>query len=373
LDATVASQFRIASNGVTAATIDALGNATFAGTLAAGTFSITNNAVTTATIDSLGNATFSGTLTAAEIMTPDGPLFAGIRTIQAKIDDVQLQTLALTTDIDTIQTDLATLASPSADLAELTSRGLDLTTERINLTRPVTVADSLNVDGDVFLGNTSITGNLTVAGMVAISNRGIESLASTLSIEPRRLAKVDFLSGILMIEPDGQVAINGNLNVNGTVATDRLSPLGNNLTIDLSNSSTASAENRVFTVRSQSGSDALRVLPQGEVVVASSLTASGSATVEKLNITTSGSDTASTGRATITAGSTQIEITNKRLTENSQVYITPLSSTQGKVLYVANVNIDESCSDISCSSSFTIAIDQPAVTNDIPFNWWIIN
>jgi hypothetical protein len=336
-----------------------------------GKFTITNVSAEVASIDASGNATFSGTLVASEIITPDGELFARISKNEADIAQALDTLLAVETNIS-MQYD-AFDASASGMIASLLTSGFDPSAERITLTKPVTLNDNLQVYGSTSLGDTSVAGSLSVSGLISFTSWGIESLSSTLSIEPRGIASVEIGNKLLIISPDGQVAINGDLTVAGTIATDRIAPLSNSLDIDLSGIASDSAENGVFTIRSGFGNEALRVLPKGDVVIGSSLTASGSATVDKLNFATRGQDRSATGKGTIVSGSTSVIIPNRLLTADSLVYVTPISSTSNKVLYVSDVTFDQSCSEITCDSSFTVAIDAPAIGTNIPFNWWIVN
>jgi hypothetical protein len=60
---------------------------------------------------------------------------------------------------------------------------------------------------------------------------------------------------------------------------------------------------------------------------------------------------------------TSITIANTRVTADSLIYITPVSSTDNQVLYVL---------DKLPGASFTVALDSP-LSQPAEFNWWIIN
>ena len=70
-----------------------------------------------------------------------------------------------------------------------------------------------------------------------------------------------------------------------------------------------------------------------------------------------------TPRGVIPAGSRSIMIANERVTANSLIYITPITSTYNQVLYV---------SDKNPGTSFTVSLDTPLPAN-AEFNWWIVN
>ena len=105
-------------------------------------------------------------------------------------------------------------------------------------------------------------------------------------------------------------------------------------------------------------------------VAADSLVASGSATVAKLNINTdipaaSGSavPASSVGTGLLPANFTEVTMLSSQVAEESLVYLTPLTSTGNKVLYVK-----EKLPGVG----FIVAIDS-SLTTPINFNWWIIN
>ncbi len=70
-------------------------------------------------------------------------------------------------------------------------------------------------------------------------------------------------------------------------------------------------------------------------------------------------------------------INNPKITDQSLIYITPISDTANKVLFVkskqANIICEENESEcVNKDGWFKIAIDMP-INQEIKFNWWIIN
>jgi hypothetical protein len=156
-----------------------------------------------------------------------------------------------------------------------------------------------------------------------------------------------------------------------------LKPLPNkNLNIELSTTATDSGEliNSKLAVKNTLGEDV------------ASIDASGSATFNKINIASAQSSAANdgfgqivdpeistnatAGQAIIKAGTTELKISNRNVTPDSLIYITPSSDTQNKVIYVKNKA--GTLPDSDKIGYFTAAIDQ-TVNQDISFNWWIIN
>ena len=72
----------------------------------------------------------------------------------------------------------------------------------------------------------------------------------------------------------------------------------------------------------------------------------------------------SSGSALIPSGSIEIKIKSPTVTKNSLVYLTPIGSTDNQVLYIKELNYIE--------KTITIGFDEET-TNDIKFNWWIVN
>jgi hypothetical protein len=69
------------------------------------------------------------------------------------------------------------------------------------------------------------------------------------------------------------------------------------------------------------------------------------------------------GSSTLAAGNTQAIIPNINVKENSKIFVTATSSTQGQSLIV---------SEKIAEQSFTISIDI-AISQDITFDWWILD
>ena len=77
---------------------------------------------------------------------------------------------------------------------------------------------------------------------------------------------------------------------------------------------------------------------------------------------------ATAGQAILPAGETETIIKSPFVTENTLVYITPLSDSENKVLYIKAKKAQED----EEKGWFKVAIDTP-INKEIEFNWWLIN
>ncbi len=100
-----------------------------------------------------------------------------------------------------------------------------------------------------------------------------------------------------------------------------------------------------------------------------SIDAKGEATFTKVNVkeaTQSAEQeepTESIGSGTIVEGREQVLIRTSTITEESKIFLTPTSSTNGQALFVLDKN---------AGNYFIAKVDRPAST-DIAFDWWVVN
>ena len=203
---------------------------------------------------------------------------------------------------------------------------------------------------------------------------------------------VHLAADTLVVDSSGEVAINGNLTVKGTVTASSanlgslsLGPTYQSYQSYTSNTATPSALGTLLAVYDEhgntvasidaSGSADLAALTTKLITIASSSEASSSATPSGILATSAASNTTA-GSAVLVAPNTSLTITSPYVTANSLVYLTPTGETGNKVLFVKAKNICDSTityplSPKPCMPSFTVGIDAPATT-DISFNWWII-
>jgi len=271
----------------------------------------------------------------------------------------------------------------------------------ISYTLPSTISElevgNLYADFGIYSQGLSVLGSITTAQLTAMdsiaigtgfimTNNSINTLGATLEIQPLRQGDISFMAGRVKIDTDGNVDINGNLNLAGiinategvfdgistnSIATNIISPLGGaDLTIKLGDSASNSGS---LIVANKAGLEKLRISDEGN------LTASGSGTFDKLNFNlvgealadsdTTATATGSAGFATIQRNRQEITIYNEKITRDSLIYITPFGNTQNKVLHLLRQVPQSETAD----GSFTVGVSGLPATIDIQFNWLIVN
>ena len=230
------------------------------------------------------------------------------------------------------------------------------------------------------------TDQLAVGGNFTISNNAINTIGNDLELQSLRQGSIAFQGGLIRMDTDGNMIINGNLSLLGTItavkglftgtlkavalATDLISPLSSDseISIDLHNSKL-----NIHNSPTATGSAVLSVDNKGN------LSASGSGTFSKLKFNLVGEAqasslteavaTGSAGFATLRAGQTEITIKNASVTQDSLIYITPFGNTNGKVLYLLRQTPQTEIDD----ASFTVGASGTTSPQNLQFNWLIVN
>jgi hypothetical protein len=382
------------------ASFDAVGNvrlqgdlsarqATFSGSLTAGRLVIPAKAGISGGIpdqvgdDTLlnvdGNASISGTLYADRVVTS----FGDINDIVIARNEETKQSLdKITTSLDALGTrdDNSTASALALLGATLTGENM----ENVTINKNILLTESLTSLGDTFLGRTTIGGSLLVNGLVRIDTTGIETYGDTLYLQKGKLADLDIMNGTLVISTtggvtiNGDLAINGNVSVTGTISTSVLSPIGENLTVNLSNLNQTASISASPSAQLASGFGKLLIAGNGGYTVAEFDEAGNATFSGKLNMaelltyklrlpttpkesSTSGTMQPSIGVGVLAAGATSAVVTNDTITGASIVFITPTSPISS-TLYVVDKQAGE----------FTVGTTTPQLDN-VTFNWWVIN
>jgi hypothetical protein len=173
---------------------------------------------------------------------------------------------------------------------------------------------------DVIASNLFVTGNATINSLFVAENltaKSLDSLTGPLNIQSLAIAPVEIMAGKIKIDTNGDTIFEGNVKIAGNLELD------------------------------------------GNFVVAEGIdpTATNSATI--IEGQTSSNSTA--GKAVLVANTTELKIVNPKVKLDSLIYVTPVSSTENKVLYVKSKDTGE----------FVIGFNEPIAT-DVEFNWWII-
>jgi len=242
------------------------------------------------------------------------------------------------------------------------------------------IATNLTVLGQTSLGQTTIAGNLLVDSSLQLGVNSLNSLTGTLYLQNYGFGDLDILGGKVKIDSQGNLAVAGNAEIE-----------------------------KDLKVKKSLFANLLKPLEGGEIVIEGHLKTKGSGTFNKIiiasaeeNEETNSSKTLNTpyqittnataGTAILPAGKTEITIVNQAVTDNSLVYLTPLSPTENKVLFVKVKKGEVQCPKITPTPEanlsptpqsltplclpqpgyFTVGIDE-AIEKEIEFNWWVIN
>ena len=182
-----------------------------------------------------------------------------------------------------------------------------------------TATDSANFS-ELIANNLFVTGNASITSLFVSDNfttKNINSLTEPLSIQSLAASPLEIMAGRILVDTSGNTKFLGNVEIAGNLKLD------------------------------------------GNIIIASNIDpiATESGTVVAGEI----SSNSTAGKALLPAGLTELKIKNPKSNVNSLIYVTPVTSTQNKVLYVKSKDIGE----------FTIGFNE-AIDTDVEFNWWII-
>jgi len=312
---------------------------------------------------------------------------------RCSLDPINCSTDQLTSDIE-LSPDIEALvdeilntsleATPQAELDRITNNELR-------------IIESLTVFGSTSLADTTIAGYLNIGGTMTISDNSINSLTGTLYLNSLGLGGIDILAGKIVIDEQGNMTVEGDLAVKGSLFANIIKPLEEqDLIVDLTNQVDQDEQESKFGKLLVKGIDdkiVASIDASGSAFFASlgieadySATESGAIIAASDNYLENGSyvpaieTNASAGIGILPAGKTEIQIYNPHVSENTLVYVVPASDTENKVLYLKakkaqkDAEIDEDGNEITPEEKgwFKVGIDK-SIKEDIKFNWWIIN
>lgn len=336
-------------------------------------------------LDEKGNATLSATLQSEGIQAQNASISGTLSSNQANIAVINAEKI-FANQIDGLDEKISTLAAQ-------VERNQQTKTEN-NATDPFTNVPNLSTDfaivqtGLTSLGTTtanevSVVDSLTIGSGFTLTNNTINTINQELEIQPLQQAGISFLSGKVTINVDGDITSDGNiitnkdiiasngsfqdlLTVQTKIQTSVLSPLPEkDISVQLGNKQDGSSQ--LLKITGASGSGVLSIDNKGNIQ------ASGSAKFTKLELNfvkeaEALSDTeviasGSAGTASLKAFRKELTVYNELVTKDSLIYVTPISDTQGKTIYLLRQTPGE---------SFTVGIPT-ALYEDAKFNWLIIN
>jgi site-specific recombinase XerD len=304
-----------------------------------------------AIIDDQGNASFSGTLSSNALETNDASISGTLRAkniiaesiegLEARVSSIAANTI-LSGSYLTSNINYADLASESAGLLSYVP---DLVADRAQFNQ------GLISFGSTSLADLTVAGRLSVGGTMFITQNSIETLNADLSLQSLRQGGLSIMGGLIYIDTEGNIKVQGDLSVTGRLAVNVISPLP---TADL-------------IVSNASGSSVLSISQSGNII------ASGSGTFAKLNLSliqpvlavsaTEVIASSSAGVTDIAPYQSEVTIINPLVTDKSVIYITPVGTPSAQTPFLMRQTPQE---------SFTVGVQSP--TNlPIPFNWLIVN
>ena len=264
-----------------------------------------------ATIDNAGNASFSGTLYAGSIKSQS-------------LDDIKNL-------LSQVQTDQQLLSQVS---------GWNINTATDSASINSLAVSDLYVTNQAAVNSLSVTNSLTLGSDLVLGSAGnnIDTLSAPLKLQSLAMAPLEIMAGLVTIDTKGNVNIAGDLFVAGRIKSSGLT-----LT-DTQPSATDSASlltlqnstgNTVSTVNASGSAEFSSVSTPQLVIAGADATESG--TIVNGVITTN----STVGQAVIPANTTEITIKNPKVTDYTLVYVTPTSSTQNNVLYVKSKQVGQ--------------------------------
>jgi hypothetical protein len=299
-----------------------------------------------ASIDNLGNATFSGTLRAGTIYA-DQIIGTEFATSSAQLQQIQ----DLLTQVQSDQNILNQAASWNVNTATSSASIANLAVSDLYITNQAAI-NSLSVTTNLSLGTDFVFG---------ATNNSIDTLSAPLRIQSLAMAPVEIMDGLVTIDTKGNVNIAGDLFVAGRIKSSGLTLQGASLQGTEATSSAA-----LLTLQNESGQEVASVNASGSAQFNSLSTpqlviAGPDATVSGVLVNGVITTNSTIGTATIPAGTADITIVNPKVTDYTLVYVTPTSSTNNYVLYVKSKQ----------AGQFVVGFTNP-INTDVNFNWWIV-
>ncbi len=209
----------------------------------------------------------------------------------------------------------------------------------------------------------------------------------TLYISTPETGALNLMNGLVLLA-DGKVIIDGEVTfkkpvtIDSTLLTNLVTPttFDRPIQFQVAGASTETGEvtQSRFEIVNELGTPVATISAQGKAEFAGEVNAdslalgsqdlSGQNPGENTQLTSS----KKSGKAKITAGTSQLTIANPNVSAESLIYVTPQGSTGNQTIYVKEQLADDPNTPELNEARFTIGFDQP-VNNDVIFNWWVVN
>lgn len=254
-----------------------------------------------ASIDAGGNANFIGTVSSEELVVNNDATVSGI----LYADNIESKRLE---DIEDL---LQEFEENQSLLTQVSSWDINTATESAEFAN--LIANSLQTN-DLFVAGQAAIASLFVNDNFTVNN--INSLESPLQIQSLAATPLEIMAGKIIVDTNGDTKFLGNVEIAGDLTI-------NNIIV----------ANNIDPIATDSAS-----IIDGQI-----------------------NSNSTAGKATLSANTDIIRINNNKVNQNTLIYITPITSTQNKVLYVKSKN------DGYFEVGFSETLD-----SDVEFNWWII-
>jgi site-specific recombinase XerD len=181
----------------------------------------------------------------------------------------------------------------------------------------------------------------------SIFTNSLSAFDNDLFIQPAGDKPVHLLANLMTLYPDGKVLVNGDLLITGTLYAKAIDTQTATVSGTLAvGSSTIASESANFN----------QLTTSGLIIASGNNSSSSSANINS-------SSNATIGNATIVAGTSEIAITNNKVTDTTLIYVTPTSDTNGKVLYIKSK---------ASNLGFIVGLSGNINSTDISFNYWLV-
>jgi hypothetical protein len=338
------------------------------------------------------NATISGTLFADDINEFGSKVAAAIEEpslLEKLLGSLETQDSTETIDSyfanrDSFVTELDTTSATRLSLNDLSLTEDDLVIDAT----AVYVNQYFDVNGSAYIAeNLGLGESLVISDSMYITAGSIDYAPTgiakpTLNIQPSGKGILSLMAGLFTLDDSGLAQINGDLSiagdlrVNQTLLTNIIAAndFTNPFQVQLATMSgevlgEETLQESRFEIVNELGVPVATISAKGKADFSSGI-GIGSETLEATDSAQIESEKTS-GTATIKAGSSEIVIKSPLVSDKSLIYVTPLGSTNNKVLYVKEITNDDPETP-ELESYFKVGFDT-SLTSDVKFNWWLIN
>src|SRR3989344_1807033 len=361
--------------GKTVAIIDAAGNASFSGQLAANDLLIANNAsvsgslyansIESENLNSLTQEVSNTKARTAAVEEKISGLVPRIPTESGEVEKTSAVSQSLINDINDIQFLLADLKSqplPNPNYYQNLDTNQQSTIDNV-IMEQLTVTDKSNFY-DTAVSNSSTVGSLL------LQDNSILSLAWDLKLSA--LSKIKLFDDTVIISKDGSITAKGKVLAEGGLVTNKIEALNENEAVNIDR---LALSNLIINDRFLSNSSSSALIASSE-------------NFEINGIFSPAFETGKTiaGDAVIPSQSQEIIIYNSNVTDSSLIYLTPKGQITTSPVSVSK---KEPCGSISpemnetnkttsgvenpgCKPYFKVSLPVPA-TQPLAFDWLIIN